>query len=80
MNQLIQELSAKKQETNMSYRELGRKVGMSVTHVAQVLQGKYPMTRYFAMQVGISEVLPSVGVREALEMAGLLPAGAVGHE
>ena len=79
MNQLIQELSAKKQEMKLSYRELGRQIGMSYTHVSEVLQGKHPLTRNFALQVGLSEVLPAVGVREALEMAGLLP-GAVSHE
>ena len=79
MNRLIEELSAKKQEMNISYRELGRQIGMSVTHVSQVLQGKHPLTRNFALQVGLSNVLPSVDVTKALEMAGLLP-GAVSHE
>jgi len=80
MNRLIEELTAKKRQMNLSYRKLGKAIGMSGVHVGQVLEGKHPLTRNFALQVGLSDVLPSVGVREALEMAGLLPAGAVGHE
>ncbi len=73
MNRLIEELTEKKRQVNLSYRKLGKAIGMSGVHVGQVMEGRHPLTRNFAVNVGLSGVLPGVDVHGALEMAGLLP-------
>jgi len=75
MNEFLQKI--KEQLQGRSYRHLAREVGLSHSWIAGLLKGKNTLTfetcKKLANWAGIEPV-------RALEMAGLLPARAVGHE
>jgi transcriptional regulator with XRE-family HTH domain len=75
VNEFLAQIEEKRGD--LSYRRLAKQAGLSHGHVANVLRGKaklsFETVKIMADWAGLNRV-------KALEMAGLLPAGAVGHE